>query len=70
MIVAVDSFSNNCFLTVSHQETDTGQKDRWYGTRGEGDEFIIFLQLLPSDLICFPLLKSERIAFNICGAYK
>ena len=35
MIVAVDSFSNNCFLTVSHQETDTGQKDSWYGTRGE-----------------------------------
>ena len=69
MIVAVDSFSNNCFLTVSHQETDTGQKDRWYRTRGEG-KFIIFLQLLPSDLICFLLLKSERIAFNIWGAYK
>ena len=69
MIVAVDSFSNNCFLTVPHHKTDTGQKDGWNGTWGEG-KFIIFLQLLPSDLICFLLLKSERIAFNIWGAYK
>ena len=32
MIVAVDSFSNNCFLTIPHQETDTEQKDGWNGT--------------------------------------
>ena len=52
IMVAVDSFSDNCFLTVQHQETDTGQKEGWNGTRGEG-KFIIFLQQITSDLICF-----------------